>query len=114
MPPEGSDGLRTFFIRSRALIFPILIVTSVLVIVTPLPPLLLDLLLSCNVTVAVVILLTTIYVRRPLDFTSPAVLLSLLAFWGPTIVLLFTRVRWLDVVLLAWLVLFYASAAVAF
>lgn len=77
MPPEGMEGLRGVLARSRALIFPVLIVTSVLVIVAPMPPLLMDLLLACNVTVGVVILLTTIYVSRPLEFSVfPAILLG--------------------------------------
>ncbi len=63
--------------RSQALIFPVLIVASVLVLVAPLPPVLMDLLLSCNITVSVVILLTTVYVSRPLDFSVfPSVLLG--------------------------------------
>ena len=70
-------GARGFFARAEALIFPVLIVASVLVIVAPMPPMLLDLLLAANITAAVVILLTTIYVRRPLEFSVfPAVLLG--------------------------------------
>ncbi len=77
MPPRAAFGLRGFLTRNRGLIFPVLIVTSVLVIVAPLPPVLMDLLLACNVTVAVVILLTTIYVKRPLEFSVfPAILLG--------------------------------------
>ena len=44
---------------------------------SPLPPFVMDLLLSCNITLAVVILLTTVYVSRPLDFSVfPSVLLG--------------------------------------
>ena len=46
MESEAAGGLRGLFARSRGLIFPVLIVTSVLVIVAPLPPLLMDLLLA--------------------------------------------------------------------
>ncbi|MBW3539961.1 MAG: flagellar biosynthesis protein FlhA [Planctomycetes bacterium] len=71
MPAEG------FLSRHRGLIFPVLIISSVLVLVAPLPPLMLDLLLASNVTAAVIILLTTIYVLRPLDFSVfPALLLG--------------------------------------
>ena len=77
MPPEGSIGLRGAILRYRGLIFPTLIVTSVLVIITPLPPMLMDMLLACNVTISVVILLTTIHVSKPLDFSVfPAILLG--------------------------------------
>ena len=61
----------------RSVGFPLLLVTAVLVIVAPMPPWLLDLLLAGNVTVATVILLVTVYVARPLDFSVfPAVLLG--------------------------------------
>ncbi len=43
----------------------------------PMPPALLDLLLVCNITAAVIILLTTIYVKTPLEFSVfPSVLLA--------------------------------------
>ncbi|HUG89685.1 MAG TPA: flagellar biosynthesis protein FlhA [Planctomycetaceae bacterium] len=74
MPP---DGLRALLAQNRGLVFPVLICTSVLVLVAPLPPTLLDLLLASNITLAVLILLTTIYVRRPLEFSVfPAILLG--------------------------------------
>ena len=77
MPPVESAGLRGVIVRTRGLLFPVLIIASVLVIIAPLPPVLLDLLLATNVTVSVVILLTTIYVRRPLEFSVfPAILLG--------------------------------------
>jgi len=77
MPTESEAGLRGLFARNRGLIFPVLIVTSVLVIITPLPPILMDILLACNITVAVIILLTTIYVKRPLEFSVfPSILLG--------------------------------------
>ena len=40
MPPRAAFGLRGFFACNRGLIFPVLIVTSVLVIIAPLPPML--------------------------------------------------------------------------
>ncbi len=61
----------------RGLVFPLLIVASVGVIVLPLPAIALDLFLACNITIAVLILLTTIYVSRPLEFSVfPALLLG--------------------------------------
>ena len=75
--PSAADGVRTFWARHQGLIFPVLIAASVLVIIAPLPPFLLDLLLSANVTLAVIILLTTIYVAKPLEFSVfPAMLLG--------------------------------------
>lgn len=53
------------------------IITSVLVILIPMPSFLMDLLLAANITVAVIVLLTTIYVRTPLEFSIfPSLLLA--------------------------------------
>ncbi|MBI5760914.1 MAG: flagellar biosynthesis protein FlhA [Planctomycetales bacterium] len=77
MPPAASATLRDVWTRQQGLIFPLLIVASVLVIVVPLPALVMDLLLSANITLAVVILLTTIQVRKPLEFSVfPSLLLG--------------------------------------
>jgi flagellar biosynthesis protein FlhA len=47
------------------------------VILVPLPPLLMDLLLSANITVGVIVLLTTVYVGSPLEFSIfPSLLLA--------------------------------------
>ncbi len=63
------------------LILPIGIIASVLVIMVPLPSALMNLLLAANITVAVVILLTTIYVRSPLEFSIfPSLLLATTLF----------------------------------
>ena len=43
----------------------------------PMPPALMDLLLAANITLAVIMLLTTIYVRTPLEFSIfPSLLLA--------------------------------------
>ncbi|MBN2131370.1 MAG: FHIPEP family type III secretion protein, partial [Sedimentisphaerales bacterium] len=63
--------------RIRDLILPIGIVASVLVIMVPLPASLMNLLLAGNITVAIIILLTTIFVRTPLEFSIfPSLLLA--------------------------------------
>lgn len=65
------------FSRWQNLILPVGIITSVLVILVPLPPVLMDLLLAANITAAVIVLLTTIYVRTPLEFSVfPSLLLA--------------------------------------
>ena len=52
------------------------VVSILLVMVIPLPTLLLDLLLSCSFTVSLLILLTSLYISHPLEFsTFPSVLL---------------------------------------
>jgi len=63
--------------RIQDLILPIGIIASVLVIMVPLPSALMDVLLAANITVAVLVLLTTIYVRQPLEFSVfPSMLLA--------------------------------------
>ena len=63
--------------RWQDLILPIGIISSVLVILVPLPLMLMDVLLAANITIAVIVLLTTIYVRTPLEFSIfPSLLLA--------------------------------------
>ncbi|MGD9127279.1 MAG: flagellar biosynthesis protein FlhA [Planctomycetia bacterium] len=72
-----AGGLISVLDRARDLILPVGIVMSVLVIIIPLPNWLMNLLLAGNITVAVIILLTTIYVRTPLEFNVfPSLLLA--------------------------------------
>jgi flagellar biosynthesis protein FlhA len=55
---------------------PLLILAALAMIVLPLPPLLLDILFSFNIALALVVLLVTIYVRKPLEFAIfPSVIL---------------------------------------
>jgi flagellar biosynthesis protein FlhA len=60
------------------LLVPIAVLSVVLLMVVPLPPLLLDLLLSVDIGLAVVLLLTAIYVKSPVEFSVfPSLLLLL-------------------------------------
>ncbi len=55
---------------------PILLFALLAMMVLPLPPVLLDVLFTFNITLSLVIILASIYARRPLDFASfPSVLL---------------------------------------
>lgn len=77
-PQPAAPGLWT---RIQDLIFPVGIIASVLVIMVPLPTALMDLLLAANITIAVIMLLTTIYVRTPLEFSIfPSLLLATTLF----------------------------------
>ncbi len=70
-----------FVASNRGLILPVAVIGLIMVIVVPLPPLALDLLLSCNIALSILVLLTTIYVRRPLEFSVfPSLLLALTLF----------------------------------
>jgi len=67
--------------RAQDLILPLGLIASVLVILVPLPPPLMDILLSANITMAVIMLLTTVYVRTPLEFSIfPSLLLATTLF----------------------------------
>lgn len=67
--------------RFQDLILPVGIIASILVIIVPLPSALMDLLLAANITIAVIMLLTTIYVRTPLEFSIfPSLLLATTLF----------------------------------
>lgn len=70
-------GTMQRFARWQDLILPVGIISSVLVILVPLPHALLDVLLAANITISVIILLTTIYIKQPLEFSIfPSVLLA--------------------------------------
>src|SRR5688500_19958378 len=64
--------------KASHLLAPGAVMMVVLLLVVPLPPLLLDLLLSIDIGLAVVLLLTTIYVKQPVEFSVfPSLLLLL-------------------------------------
>ncbi|MEL7337803.1 MAG: FHIPEP family type III secretion protein, partial [Planctomycetota bacterium] len=67
----------SFFRRYRDLLLPLAIIASLVVILVPLPPVLMDVLLAGNITIGVIVLLTTVYVDKPLDFSIfPSLLLA--------------------------------------
>ncbi|MBN2580283.1 MAG: flagellar biosynthesis protein FlhA [Pirellulales bacterium] len=77
-PNAASLGRAT---RLRDLILPIGIIASVLVILIPMPAHVMDVLLSLNITIAIIMLLTTIFVRTPLEFSVfPSLLLATTLF----------------------------------
>jgi flagellar biosynthesis protein FlhA len=59
------------------MVLPVTLVGAILVFVVPVPPAVLDVLLSANLTVAVVVLLTTVAIGSPQEFSAfPSVLLA--------------------------------------
>ncbi len=71
--PRGSH----WFAGWQDLVLPLAVIASVLVVLVPLPPAVLDMLLAANIGIAVLVLLTTIYVRTPLEFSVfPTMLLA--------------------------------------
>ncbi|MEL6497495.1 MAG: flagellar biosynthesis protein FlhA [Planctomycetota bacterium] len=75
-----SAGLPAFFDRVakyRGLLVPIGFIIALGVILVPLHPMLMDMLISINIALAIVVLLTTIYMSKPLDFSVfPSLLLA--------------------------------------
>jgi flagellar biosynthesis protein FlhA len=66
---------------NRGMIFPLALVCLLLVILVPLPTAVLDLLLVVNITLSVIVLVTTIYVKSPLEFAVfPSLLLAVTLF----------------------------------
>lgn len=55
---------------------PLMVLATLAMIILPMPPMLLDMAFSFNIALSLVVLLVTIYTRRPLDFAAfPTVLL---------------------------------------
>ena len=67
--------------RHRGLILPVAAAGMIFVVLVPLPPMLMDVLLAANIALAAIILLTTIYVASPLEFSVfPSLLLGVTLF----------------------------------
>lgn len=76
MAQPQSSGSASTQRRMAQVGVPVAIVGIVVMLVVPLPAMMLDLLIAANITAAVLILLTAMFVHRPLDFSSfPALIL---------------------------------------
>ena len=81
MYQPGIPGMLQRIAAYRHLLVPISFLLLIVVLVVPLPPAVMDILISANISLAAVILLTTIYMGRPLDFSVfPALLLATTLF----------------------------------
>jgi flagellar biosynthesis protein FlhA len=75
--PVHTEGLSKLIERHRGLVVPIAAAAMVLIVLTPLPPAVMDLLLSASLALAALILLTAIFVDNPLQFSVfPSVVLG--------------------------------------
>src|SRR5688572_25326492 len=64
--------------KATHMLAPIAVMAVVLLMIVPLPPMLLDLLLSIDIGLAVTLLLVSIYVKQPVEFSVfPSLLLLL-------------------------------------
>ncbi len=60
---------------------PIAVLAIVMAMITPLPPIILDLLISANITLSVIVLLVSMYITRPVEFNVfPTILLLMTLF----------------------------------
>ncbi len=76
-----TSPLPAWFATARTLIVPIGFIGLLAVIVVPMPPLIMDLLISANLALAAVVMLTTLFVESPLDFSVyPSLLLGTTLF----------------------------------
>ena len=63
--------------KLQDLILPVGLISCILVIMVPMSPHIMDVLLAANITVSVIVLLTTVYVKTPLEFNIfPSLLLA--------------------------------------
>ncbi|HLL88696.1 MAG TPA: flagellar biosynthesis protein FlhA [Tepidisphaeraceae bacterium] len=66
---------------NRGMLFPAALIAMLAVLLVPLPPFVLDLLLVFNLTISVIVLVTTVYVTSPLEFAVfPSLLLAVTLF----------------------------------
>jgi flagellar biosynthesis protein FlhA len=76
-----NNGVLNWLNRNRGLLVPIGAMSLIMVILIPLSPSLMDVLLSINITLAAIILMTTLYIQHPLEFSSfPSLLLATTLF----------------------------------
>ncbi|MBR0190727.1 MAG: FHIPEP family type III secretion protein [Thermoguttaceae bacterium] len=74
---ESGKGLAWW----KSLLLPGALIAAIGIILIPMPAPVMDFLLAFNLTLSVLILLTTVFIRKPLDFSSfPTVLLAVVMF----------------------------------
>ena len=75
-----SIGLRRL-LNNSDIVLAIAVIGIVAMMIIPLPPLMLDILLAMNIAMAVTIMLVSLYIEKPLDFSAfPSLLLILTLF----------------------------------
>ena len=84
------------FKRVIDLALPLGIVGILFVMILPMPPLLLDLFLTFNITAAIIILLVAVYVKKPLDFSTFPILLLVTTLFRLSLNVASTRLILLD------------------
>lgn len=81
VPAQAMDSARGRIGRNQDIALAICVLAVLMVLIVPIPTWLLDFLLTVNISLAVVILLATIYLQRPVEFAIfPSLLLLLTLF----------------------------------
>jgi flagellar biosynthesis protein FlhA len=81
LPATSTNPVFAFLQKNRELLFPLAFVSLIIVILVPVPTWLMDLMLVVNLTLSIIVLSTTIYVKSPLEFAVfPSVLLAMTLF----------------------------------
>src|SRR5688572_834389 len=80
--PAGISGIFRQLLGRRDIFFAIGIICILTVLIVPLPPILLDLMLAISLTASVLVLMTVLFVEKPLQLSS-----------FPTILLIVTMLR---------------------
>lgn len=69
-------GVFSGLVKNGDLVMPLLVVAILMLMILPLPPVMLDILLTFNITFALTVLLVSLYIIKPLDLsTFPSILL---------------------------------------
>ena len=71
------SGDRSSILRAGEFVLPVGLISCLIVILVPLPSVVIDMLLVGSITLSVIVLLTTIHIRKPLEFNIfPSLLLG--------------------------------------
>jgi flagellar biosynthesis protein FlhA len=80
-PPRSSAAAASVLKKAGDVSVPLAVLSIVIAMITPMPAFLLDILISTNITVSVIVLLVSIYIIRPVEFSVfPTALLLLTLF----------------------------------
>jgi len=79
--PRSGGSLPSPKANWREFALPMAVLGIVMAMITPLPPFLLDILISANITLSVIVLLVSLYITKPVDFSVfPTTLLLMTLF----------------------------------
>ena len=75
---SNASGTTSSILRAGEFVLPVGLISCLIVILVPLPAAVIDLLLVGSITLSVIVLLTTVHIRKPLEFNIfPSLLLGM-------------------------------------